>query len=52
MENQDHETLLRSEIKQWIEDDILNGDIDPETWIDDLYRYLGGVLESDEDDDE
>ena len=52
MEDQDHTTLLRSEIKQWIEDDIINGHIDPEEWIDDLYRLVGGVLESDEDDDE
>jgi len=52
MENQDHETLLRPQIIKWIEDDILNGDIDPETWIEDLYRYLGGVLESDEEDDD
>lgn len=49
MENQDHETLLASQIRQWVEDDIINGDIDPETWIDDLYRYLGGSYGVDDD---
>jgi len=48
MENQDHETLLAGQIRQWIEDDIINGDIDAETWIDDLYRHLGGSFENDE----